>query len=356
MRFVLAVAAICLVAGPLRAQSTGDWMVRLTLQGQSIEGSPLAWDASAVHLLGRDGRLWTFSPDRATAFRQTASRFHSYSVSEFRAALLRDLGGQFEVTGTTHYLVAHRRDEGDRWAERFEQLYRSFVHYFTVHGFAVSQPPFPLLGIVCRDREEFERYSAEHASATQAGVLGYYNLETNRIVLYDMGDGSAAWQRNASVLIHEATHQTAFNTGVHSRYTPPPRWLAEGLAMLFEAPGVYDSHDHPESSERVNPDRLRQFLALAPQHKPAALVTLIGSDDPFQEAPAAAYAESWALTFYLVENEPRKYARYLALTARHEPFTSSSREARVAEFTTVFGSDWRMLEARMLRFLNGASR
>ena len=61
-------------------------------------------------------------------------------------------------------------------------------------------------------------------AAVPAGVVGVYGLISSRIILYDMQGkkDSRSWQENASAIIHEATHQTAFNTGVHSRYTPPP--------------------------------------------------------------------------------------------------------------------------------------
>ena len=73
----------------------------------------------------------------------------------------------------------------------------------------------------------------------------------------------------------------------------------------------------------------------------------------FSVNPSAAYAEAWAFTFYLVENEPRKYAQYLALTASRPPFSEYEAAQRIADFTSVFGSNWRMLEAQFLRFMKG---
>ena len=93
-------------------------MIELRLRSQRIEGSPLAWDDRTVHLLGRDGRLWEFHPDEATDFRKSSGRFRSYGVSELRAVLLRELGRGYEVSGTSHYLVAHPRALFDRDFER----------------------------------------------------------------------------------------------------------------------------------------------------------------------------------------------------------------------------------------------
>ena len=132
---------------------------------------------------------------------------------------------------------------------------------------------------------------------------------------------SANWRQNASVLIHEATHQTAFNTGIHSRYSPPPAWLAEGLAMLFEAPGVHDSHNYTRLADRVNRERLRVFQqTLAPRHRPEMLASIVASDELFRVNPSAAYAEAWALSFFLIETQPRQYVQYLKRTASLPPF------------------------------------
>ncbi len=354
------IAACALVAGLLSAThalaaAPVGWMVKLSLDGRTIEGTPLSFDHSVVHLLGRDGRLWEFDPGDATNYRKTASRFRSYAPSEFRAELLRDLGKAFEVSGTGHYLVAHPRGQRDKWAERFEDLYRSFVHYFSVRGLKLKTPPFPLVGIVCRDQRDFLRYSARKGMSVSSGILGYYRQDTNRIIVYDMHARKDLddWHKTASVIIHEATHQTAFNTGVHSRYTRPPLWVAEGLATMFEAPGVYNARYHTHRSDRVNRGRLKTFRQLAPHHKPELPASLVASDTLFRTSPAAAYAEAWALTFFLVETEPREYAKYVALTAARPPFTDYTSAQRTADFTSVFGDNWRMFEARFLRFMAG---
>jgi hypothetical protein len=332
-----------------------DEMVEGTILGKRVEGVLLGAGHQAIGLLGRDGRVWSLTPNEAKKFEKRASWFHPYPPSEFRAALLRELGDKYEVTGTSHYLIAHPRGQQSRWAERFEDLYRSFTHYFSVRGFEPATPAFPLAGIVCVNRNEFDRLAAEHADMP-SGVAGYYDPRSNRIVMYDMGGNgnSANWHRNAAVLIHEATHQMAFNTGIHSRYAPSPTWVVEGLATLFEAPGVCDCRNHTQMSDRVNRGRLRSFRqVVAPRHRPETIASIVASDDLFHAETQAAYAEAWALTFFLNEAEPRKYGQYLKRTASRPPFRTYSAAERTADFTAVFGSDWRMLEAQFLRFMAG---
>jgi hypothetical protein len=90
---------------------------------------------------------------------------------------------------------------------------------------------------------------------------------------------------------------------------------------------------------------------LSPRHRPELLASLVASDDLFRTNPAAAYAEAWAMTFFLVETEPAKYAQYLKQTASRPMFEKYTAAERTADFTAVFGADWRMLEARLLRFM-----
>jgi hypothetical protein len=350
--------AIAVALGCCTALSAGvilsDEMVEGVIQGKRIEGVLIGVDRQPLELLGRDGQLWRLEPNQARKFDKTASRYRPYPPSEFRAALLRELGNKYEVTGTTHYMIAHARGQQSRWAERFEELYRTFILYFSVRGLEPATPAYPLAGIVCLNRGEFDRLAAANVGAS-SGVLGYYNPGSNRITIYDMGgNNSADWQRNASVLIHEATHQMAFNTGIHSRYVQTPVWVAEGLATYFEAPGVCDSRNHTQIADRVNRGRLRGFQQLvAPRHRPEVLSAIVAADDLFSASPQVAYAEAWALTFYLVETEPRKYAQYLKRTAARPPFRQYTAAERTADFTAVFGSDWRMLDARFLRFMAG---
>ena len=177
-------------------------MIELTFHGQKIEGAPLSWNENMVHLLGRDGRLWDIEPDSVKDYKQTADHFRPYSTSEIRSMLLGELGNDYEVSGTSHYLVAHPKGQGDKWADRFEDLYRSFVSYFSQRGFRCSAPPFPLIGVVCRNQREFQLLSAEKGSTVPNGVLGFYNWKSNRIMLYDMGGASQFKQLAAERLGH----------------------------------------------------------------------------------------------------------------------------------------------------------
>src|SRR5690606_892049 len=114
-------------------------------------------------------------------------------------------------------------------------------------------------------------------------------------------------------IVHEATHQTAFNTALHRRFAQTPTWVIEGLGTLFEPRGVWNSRDYPEQEDRINRERLDYFKAYRKSgRQPLSLMNLVADDRLFQTNPLAAYAEAWALTFYLTEKMPQKYGEYLA--------------------------------------------
>jgi hypothetical protein len=128
----------------------------------------------------------------------------------------------------------------------------------------------------------------------------------------------------------------------------------EGLGTMFEARGVWRSRSFPQQSERINRGRLAAWRTYASSRRPAdAIAQLVSSDRLFASDPEGAYAEAWALSFYLCETSPQRYFRYLAKTAELPAFGEYRGPERLADFTGTFGSDLKMLDAQMRRFLDG---
>lgn len=325
----------------------------VNLNGKHVEGLPLLWSQDHV-LMARDGRIWNFQPNELGDVRPTSSTFQSFSASEVRARLAGELGKSFEISGTGHYLVAHAPGQRDYWSKRFEDLYRSFVHYFRVRGFRLQEPEFPLVAIVFRSQDDFLAYARREGAQIGPNVLGYYSPVSNRISLFDIGGGQAKaedWHENAATIIHEAAHQTAFNTGVHRRFGSAPRWLVEGLGTMFEAEGVWDSTHRSSRPSRYNRGRLAQFKRLLASRPEKSLEEFITNDRVFQSNVDRAYAEAWAFSFFLVETRPKKYSELLARTAARPSFVRYDAADRLTDFTTIFGNDLRHLEAEYLQFM-----
>src|SRR5262245_25200948 len=335
------------------AASADDRLLKFDLPGRTVEGMPLAWSEKDVFLLGRDGQLIEFALSQATAAAQLPGTFSSFTQAEIRGQLLREFGQGYEVSGVGHYLVVHPMGQRDQWAPRFEELYRSFRHYFAARGWTLSEPQFPLVAVVYPRQTDFARQAAREGFPQVGGVLGYYSPTTNRILMYDPSSGPE-WSSSAETIIHEAAHQTAFNTGVHTRFASTPRWVVEGLGTMFEARGVWQSRTYPSQSDRLNRGRLQAFRLYAAGRRPAdAIAQIVSSDRIFSSNPDGAYAEAWTLSFFLIESEPKKYQQYLAKTAAISPFAVYPAPQRLKDFTDIFGADLKMLDARLQRFVAG---
>jgi Protein of unknown function (DUF1570) len=350
----IAACAAALFLVVVSAAFGADFMFRARVNGLALEGKPLAWNDTQMALLARDGQLHFFDPRDAKEGQKIATRFFGYSMSEMKRELYDEFGKDFDITTTNHYIVVHPSGQKDLWAQRFEELYRSFNHYFRVRGFTLQEPDYPLVAVVFRDKAEYLKAANATGTSLLPNTLGDYDPATNRVYLYDVtADKSGVdWSQNAATIIHEATHQTAYNVGIHSRFTLTPRWLAEGLAMMFEARGVWDSQTYTQDGDRVNRERLQDFKDYLPRRKEGSLAQLIASDNSFQTDPIDAYAESWAFSFYLCETQPRLYAKYLAKTAARPLFVHYSAEQRLADFQEFFGSDMRLIEAKFLRWMD----
>jgi hypothetical protein len=233
-------------------------------------------------------------------------------------------------------------------------LYNRFGHYFRVRGFTLSEPPYPLVAVVFRDQAEYLRHAAASGTPMHANTLGHYDPLTNRVFLFDVTSNKRGvdWSENAETIIHEATHQTAYNVGIHRRFTTQPRWLVEGLATMFEAPGVWSArYDHTQA-DRVNRGRLAGFRDyVAKRRQPGSLARMLSTDDAFRSEVDGAYAEAWALSFYLCETQSRQYADYLAIAAERPLFGDYPAAERLTDFQRVFGGDLKVFDAKFLRFM-----
>ncbi|MBS0209951.1 MAG: DUF1570 domain-containing protein [Planctomycetes bacterium] len=346
----LVMAFVALLATSAAADDAKRFTMGLDLNGSHLEGWPLSWSSSQVHLLSRDGRWLSFAPDKAQRATRLSESFRGYSVNEVRSQLQREFGKQLDTSSTAHFVVAFPRGQRDLWAAKFEDLYRAFVHYFNRRGIPLSEPEFPLVAIVWPSQADFMRYAQQDNAPSNSNVLGYYSPRTNRIALFDTGKGPGDLNSTADTIIHEATHQTAFNTGLHNRFSATPRWVVEGMATMFEARGVWNSKAYTTQGDRINRGRLKQFQQLPETRQAATLVDLVGSDRLFQQNVNLAYAEAWALSFFLNETQSQRYGQYLRVVVARPQSGEYSSAQRVKDFTGVFG-DLALLDSHFQKFM-----
>lgn len=351
MRILIA-ALICFLAANASAKGPAPFMMLTHVGGETLEGQPLTWSDDNMVLLGRDGQLYEFHPKAAQKSKKTATVYRGYSILEMRDRLRDEFDKTFDLSHTQHFVVVHPRGVWSVWADRLEGLYRSFTHYMSVRGFNLDEPRVPLVAIVFRNKGDYYSYAEDSGTPLQPGTLGHYDQISNRIFLYDAGQEEGAdWAASVDTIIHEATHQTAFNVGIHRRFAEQPRWLGEGLAMMFEAKGLWDARSTHTRKDRINRGRLDDFRYLLPQRQPSTLPRLVASDAQFKTDPGAAYAEAWTLSFFLCETRPKQYCEYLERVASRKPFSEYPTKKRLADFARYFGSDFKQLDAELLHWV-----
>ncbi len=326
-------------------------MFRAKVGDREVEGQALYWNSTQMLLLTRDGRLEQFDPRQATGGKKLTPEFIPYSASETRQRLLEEFGSGFRVSTSEHYFVVHATQQDSEWASRFEALFRQFHSYFRIRGFDLESPRVPLVAVIFPTRDDYTGYLRRQGMTVQESMLGHYDPRSNRVLMYDQGGSANVADETLETIIHEATHQTAYNVGLHSRMTVTPRWLVEGLAMMFEVRGAGGTTVGQERSDRVHRGRLEDYRAHIKQKGGKGdMRRLLASDAPFQEETIAAYANAWALSFFLAETRPREYEAYLKLTAARPPLEDYSPRKRLDDFASLFGSDLVQLEAELLRW------
>jgi hypothetical protein len=271
--------------------------------------------------------------------------------------LLAELPAGFDVLVTRHYVVCFDTSrEYAKWcAAVFERLHEAFVNYWSKAGLDVADPPRPLVVVIFADRRRYAEHSARDLGDAADRVVGYYNLLSNRVTTFDL-TGSDLVQRPqgrprggsaaeilaspaaaglVSTLVHEATHQMAFNCGMHRRLAPVPLWVSEGIATYFETPDLENTRGW-RGVGAVNRPRLDHFLA---NHQAGDIEAIVAGDERFRAAdgPLDAYAAAWALTRHLLDTRKREFVAYLQNQAAKQPLAADSREDRLREFEAAFG-------------------
>ena len=328
---------------------------RIRYNNTDFLGLPLGWDGKRIALLGPTGKL-NFVPVKSRSELEIVSdEFLTYQSNDIAKMLQAEFAARYDISTSDQHVVVHPWGDRSVYLKPFEDLHQRFVTFFESRGVELQKPPIPLIGIVLRSRNDFERYLINEVNVRDSRIAGYYSHLTNRITTYDpsaqlrrKGD---RWLYQAGPVIHEATHQSAFNTGLHNRFAPPPKWLAEGLAMLFESPGFHNEKRFADPADRVNRIRLGQLREKIKQGKmKGSLIKVIAYDRLFESDIELAYAISWGLSYYLYERDQQQYIDFLVKDSKRKNFAPYPPADRLENFALAFGNDVNQLEADLIRF------
>ena len=337
-------------------------------------GRLLAKDKERAILLDRTGRLHDLTLG-SVKLQETNRNFQSLSVMDLRNQLSREFSKELEIGSTRHYLVLASAGRASEYAKVFEEQYSTLQRYFKLRGFNLTDPQFPLVAVVFPSQKQFTEYAREEGSKTMANMQGYYSPRSNRVALFESNEKSVAVSmidpltpaerqmpmfgvtgtELKATMIHEATHQIAYNIGLHSRTGETPRWVVEGMATAFEPDGMRSSLVGSQPYQRINRDRYLVFQNFVKSgRRPAkSLRSFIESDALYETSVLDFYAQSWALTFFLVETRPRNYSAYLKRIATRDPFALYSAKERLADFKETISVDVDSLDSQFVKFIDG---
>jgi len=319
-----------------------------------------------------DGALYAIDGQEVLNRRQTHTSFKPFTPDELSEALLAKLPPGFRVHTTPHYVICYNtsREYAEWTSSLFERLYKAFTSYWRRQGLDVHEPEFPLVVIAFADRGSYEAAAKDDLGDAVRNIVGYYNLKTNQVNMYDLtGMESLRGSNNrrgsqreitqmlsqraavplVSTIVHEATHQIAFNCGLQTRFSDIPLWLCEGMAVYFEAPDLTSSRGW-RGIGHVNYPRLATFRRNLPRWRRDSLVTLVANNQRFRDprTAVAAYADAWALSYYLIKFRKKEYAAYLKMLADKPPLAEADSGTQLAEFKQYFG-DLKSLERDFLK-------
>ena len=254
-----------------------------------------------------------------------------------------------------------------------ERLYKAHFAFWKKKGVELVEPRFPLVAIIFDTKESYREYASKELGDSVDAIIGYYHLQSNRITMFDLTGVEGLLPNNAKVsrnvllnevlrqpgaertvatIVHEAFHQLAYNTGLQVRLADNPFWVSEGMAVYFESPD-FSSSQGWSTIGKVNQYNLREFSNYLRQRPADSLVTLLSDDQRFRNpaTSTAAYAEAWALNYYLLRRRSKEYAEYLTFLAAKPPLGQSDPKVRIEEFKKYFGADLQKFDQQFLNYI-----
>jgi hypothetical protein len=349
----------CAIAAPLCAVETVQFHQRGLTNGTPLRhGGPrtvvgeilVEAQDGGLMLQSDDGRIWTIQPDQIVDRRSDDRPLVPITAEEIELRMLDEMPDGFTVYRTADYVIVHNTNEAyvREVGLLFQQLHRGFYTYWKNQRWDLPDPRFPLVALVFADRDDFLRHASEEIGQTAESVIGYYHLSSNRMTTFHVPN----LERNVATIIHEATHQLAYNSGVQTRFADNPMWVSEGLATFFESPDLSNPRKW-RSIGRVNQVNLARWRKYLPRRPEESLATLLADDRRYRNSASAvdAYAEGWALTYFLVKTRRQQYVQYLQRLSEGRPLAKRTKRERIEMFEDVFGTTVQQIDRALVHYM-----
>ena len=257
---------------------------------------------------------------------ESGGEFRSLDRHQMAARLLERTGDGFQITFGNHHVVCSDASKlfTDYCVRLLNKTTVEYQKFFSDSDVKLHRIPDNMSVIVFRTQSEFQAYAKkQHPDTDFSDVPGYYSVRDNQMLI-----GAAAGDREyrgagdvlrklktrirlVETVVHEAVHQLAFNSGLQARYADTPLWISEGLAVYFErASGTGQTlWIRPGGVSRIHLRGLR--AATGNDRLSLPLSQLMAEDTGFTTQPAAAYAEGWAVVYFLARRDRKSLDRLL---------------------------------------------
>ena len=343
----------------------------IPLQGEIIVKA----QDGGLMLRSTDGRLWLIQPQEIKSQSSDSRPFQGVDPNKLARQVAQQLpnsAGKFRTLKSKDVVILYNTSPVyANWVKGiYLRLTVAFRNFWKNQGHELSNPDVPLCVIIFKSKSEFDAYSRATLGSAQGNALAYYNIQTNQVVMYDLTGVSQfggkrvsnsgqlnqilqqpAAESMVATIVHEAVHQIAYNSKLQNRFGPYPFWLNEGLAMFFEVPDL-KSRRGWHGIGKINHVRLDQIKLMIRSGKTDYFDQILQSDERFgdPENSLPAYAEAWALTYFLIQRHPKKFLAYLKEMNDMVPLTELTPKERIDMFNKHFG-DIETVKTDCLKFI-----
>ncbi|MEZ6092662.1 MAG: DUF1570 domain-containing protein [Pirellulaceae bacterium] len=330
-----------------------------------------------VLFLDQAGHLWLVQPDEIESLEKVDEELPSIKHDALGEQIVADLPQGFKVETTDHWVIAYNTERiyAKYLGGLYERLYRGYLKYWkSKRKWEQQDPDRPLVAIIFSSFDEYARFVKKDLGIDPPNsMVAYYNLMTNRVVMYDLTStlaGNSNTPQNdrqiteilsnpnalamVATIIHEGTHQLMFNTGMQERLAATPVWVNEGLAMFFEVPDMRNNQGW-RAIGQINGLRLTAFrLALQNgTRKENSLVQMLSEDSGFRD-PAQlldCYAEAWAFNYFLLNRYGDEFTAYLKFLSEKKPLIEDTAEKRLEDFKKFFDKPLEELDQEFVQYI-----
>ena len=142
-----------------------------------------------------NGKIWFVKPDQLVDKQDDDEPVEPVTKEQLGEMLLAELPDGFRIYETKHYVIAYQNELAyARWVGGLyeSRLYRGFETFFDHRKkFELSEPPYPLAAVIFGSKQAYDHFVKRELNSDQE-MIAYYNVQTNRVTMYDLTAGGRA--------------------------------------------------------------------------------------------------------------------------------------------------------------------